>query len=140
MRDPFPRAAALALALVAVSTTGCKSSDKGPDCKAVAAAYAALQRKEIEKPAGADSTAEQKEQALSLVPLLKEAMVKECEERKWDAPTRRCVVEAATPDDLERCRTRVEGGAPEGVAPPGAAGAPDGAAPAAAPDQKPAAP
>jgi hypothetical protein len=140
MRDPFPRAAALALALVAASTTGCKRSDKGPDCKAVAAAYATLQRKEIDKPVGADSTAQQKEQALSLIPLLKEAMVKECEERKWDATTRRCVVEAATPDDLERCRTRAEGAAPEADAPPGAQGAAEGAAPAAAPDQNPASP
>lgn len=67
-------------------------------------------------------------------------MVKECEERKWDAPTRRCVVDAATPDKLERCRTRAEGAAPEADAPPGGKGAAEGAAPAATPDQKPASP
>jgi len=120
MRELFTRAAALALALVTVSATGCKGRDKGPDCKAVAASYATLQQKEIEKPYTAPSAegtpgptaAQQKEQALSLIPLLKEAMVKECEEKKWDVATRRCVVEAATPDDLERCHTQAEAIAP----------------------------
>jgi hypothetical protein len=126
------RALVLAVAAVGVALAGgagCKGGGKSgaPDCKAVAAAYATLQRKEIEKPAGAAAAAAasadgaaqkdaaaQKDKALSLIPLVKEALVKECEEKKWTAETRRCAVAAASMDDLERCRTHPE--APEAPA------------------------
>jgi hypothetical protein len=121
------------LALTAAALTGgagCKGGDGAPDCKAVGASYASLQQREIEKaaatPGAPPGTREQKEQALSLIPVLKEAMVKECEEKKWEGETRRCVVGAKTPDDLERCRTRKEEeepaaeGAGEGTAGEGA--------------------
>ncbi len=77
------RAGAHALSLaLAVLAVGCKGKDSAPDCKAVAAAYATLQRQEIEKPSGAASAAsaaaasetarqeaeKQKQQALSLIP------------------------------------------------------------------------
>jgi hypothetical protein len=123
------------LALLALAGgAACKGGDRAPDCKAVGAAYATLQQHEIEKAAataGAPPGArEQKQEALSLIPLVKEAMVKECEEKKWDGETRRCVVGAKTPDDLERCRTRKDepaaesapGDAPGETAPAGAAG------------------
>jgi hypothetical protein len=129
MRDSTPRARAVFLAPAALAaalapgSAGCSGGDKAPDCKAVGAAYASLQQREIEKPYPAApppgapaATAEQKEQALSLIPLLKEAMVKECEDKKWGGQTRRCVVEARTPDDLERCRTRAELAPPEAPA------------------------
>lgn len=114
LRRAIPLALALAAPALALGGAGCKRG-KAPDCKAVGAAYATLQQQEIEKPFSSPpapgappATAEQKEQALSLIPLLKETMVKECEEKKWSGETRRCVVEAKTPDDLERCRTRKE--------------------------------
>lgn len=111
IRRASPRALVLALAGLALcAATACKGGD-GPDCKAVGAAYASLQRNEIEKPAAAGGSAaakQQREQALSLIPLVKETMVKECQDKKWNAETRRCVVAAKSPDDLERCRTRPE--------------------------------
>ena len=57
--DPARRRARLSLAL-AMLAVGCKGKDSAPDCKAVAASYATLQRKEIEKPTGtaANSTSE----------------------------------------------------------------------------------
>jgi hypothetical protein len=152
MRHRIPRAVARArvfvLALVlgagAGAGTGCKGGRSGaPDCKAVAAAYATLQRKEIDKPAGAataDSAAQkeaaaQKDKALSLIPMVKEALVAECEQKKWTAETRRCAVAAATMDDLERCRTRPEEPAEPAAADKGGATAPAGepATPAADP-------
>lgn len=152
MRYTITRAGALALSLsLAVLAVGCKGGNSAPDCKAVGAAYATLQRQEIEKPSGAASAAaasetarqdadKQKQQALSLIPLVKEAIVAECEQKKWTAETRRCAVAARTPDDLERCRTRAdepaqaadEGGA-EGAAPAKAGEA----APASAPETAP---
>lgn len=123
MRNRITRAGAhvlsLALAALAIGAAGCKGEDSAPGCKAVGAAYATLQRQEIEKPAGAASAAaaseavrqeatKQKEQALSLIPLVKEAIVAECEQKKWSAEIQRCAVAARTPDDLERCRTRAE--------------------------------
>jgi hypothetical protein len=135
----------LAAALAGVAQAGCRGGD--PDCKAVGAAYASLQQGEIEKPSSAgpplpgaaSPSKEQKEQALSLIPLLKEAMVKECEEKKWSAETRRCVVAARTPDDLERCQTSPEEAeAPDEAAaeePAGEAGkAPEAPAPAPKPE------
>jgi hypothetical protein len=126
-------------ALIALGAAGCKGGSSVPDCKAVGAAYASLQRQEIEKPAGAAATAaageqarqgaaKQKEQALSLIPLVKEAIVAECEQKKWSDETRRCAVAAQTPGDLERCRTRPE---------PQEAEAPAPAAPAKAPETAP---
>jgi hypothetical protein len=116
------RAFSLALAALALGAlSGCKGGDQGPDCKAVGAAYATLQRQEIEKAAKGSAAAassaavKQKEEALSLLPLLKEAMVKECQEKKWNEVTRRCVVDARTPEDLERCSTRAEEPAAQGA-------------------------
>jgi hypothetical protein len=123
MRYRITRAGALALslalvALVALGAGGCKGGGaSAPDCKAVGAAYASLQRQEIEKPAAAAAAAGQtagqeaareKQKALSLIPLVKEAIVAECQQKQWPAETRRCAVEAQTPNDLERCRTRPE--------------------------------
>lgn len=119
MRHRITRAGAHALSLgLAMLAVGCKGKDSAPDCKAVGAAYATLQRQEIEKPTGTASTAtsetarqeadKQKQHALSLIPLVKEAVVAECQQKKWTAETRRCAVAAKTPDDLERCRTRPE--------------------------------
>jgi hypothetical protein len=119
MRNRITRAGAHALSLaLATFAVGCKGGDSAPDCKAVGAAYATLQRQEIEKPTGSASAAasetlrqdadKQKQQALSLIPLVKEAIVAECEQKKWTAEARRCAVAATTPDDLERCRTRPE--------------------------------
>jgi hypothetical protein len=114
------RALSVALAtLVLGGLCGCKGGDQGPDCKAVGAAYATLQRQEIEKAAktsaASSAAVKQKEEALSLLPLLKEAMVKECQDKKWNEVTRRCVVDARTPDDLERCSTRAEEPAAQGA-------------------------
>ena len=148
MSCTITRAGALALSLaLAVLAVGCKGKDSAPDCKAVGAAYATLQRQEIEKPSSAAAAAgaseaarqdadKQRQQALSLIPLVKEAIVAECEQKKWTAETRRCAVAARTPDDIERCRTRpdepAEGGA-EGAAPAKAGEA----APASAPETAP---
>ncbi len=146
MRHRITRAGAHALSLaLAMLAVGCKGKDSAPDCKAVGASYATLQRQEIEKPSGtaATSTSEtarqeadkQKQHALSLIPLVKEAIVAECQQKKWTAETRRCAVAAKTPDDLERCRTRPEEPA-EGAA--GEAPAKAGeAAPAKAPETAP---
>lgn len=146
MRHWITRACAHALSLaLAMLAVGCKGKDSAPDCKAVGASYATLQRQEIEKPSGtaATSTSEtarqeadkQKQHALSLIPLVKEAIVAECQQKKWTAETRRCAVAAKTPDDLERCRTRPEEPA-EGAA--GEAPAKAGeAAPAKAPETAP---
>lgn len=146
MRHRITRAGAHALSLaLAMLAVGCKGKDSAPDCKAVGASYATLQRQEIEKPTGtaATSTSEtarqeadkQKQHALSLIPLVKEAIVAECQQKKWTAETRRCAVAAKTPDDLERCRTRPEEPA-EGAA--GEAPAKAGeAAPAKAPETAP---
>ncbi len=152
MRYRITRAGAhvlsFALAALAIGAAGCKGEDSGPGCKAVGAAYATLQRQEIEKPAGAASAAaasetarqeaaKQKQQALSLIPLVKEAIVAECEQKKWTAETRRCAVDARTPDDLERCRTRAEEPEPaaEGEAAPAKTGGEP--APAKAPETAP---
>jgi hypothetical protein len=150
MRNRITRAGAHALSLaLATFAVGCKGGESAPDCKAVGAAYATLQRQEIEKPTGTASTAasetlrqdadKQKQQALSLIPLVKEAIVAECEQKKWTAETRRCAVAAKTPDDLERCRTRPDEpaeGAGESEAPAKAGEA----APARAPETAPPAP
>jgi hypothetical protein len=150
--------ATLPLTVVALGIviTGCRSGDRAPDCKAAGAAYAPLLQREIEKAgvgaAGADpaTAAKERDEALSLVPIIKEALVAECEEKKWSGEVRRCVVGARTPDDLERCRTRLDS---EAAAPPpaGAPGeedtsgkgpTPDTARPATPPasDQKPKSP
>jgi hypothetical protein len=146
MRHRITRAGAHALSLgLAMLAVGCKGKDSAPDCKAVGAAYATLQRQEIEKPTGTAATAasetarqeadKQKQHALSLIPLVKEAIVAECQQKKWTPETRRCAVAAVTPDDLERCRTRPEEPA-EGAA--GEAPAKAGeAAPAKAPETAP---
>ncbi|HYU15894.1 MAG TPA: hypothetical protein VEL05_07480 [Candidatus Acidoferrum sp.] len=110
-----PRITTFALALTITLAAGCRGGDKPPDCQAVGAAYATLQQKEIEKPYAGSASAgapgrgdDEKAKALSLLPVLKEAMVKECEEKKWTSEMRRCVALATTMDELERCQTRAE--------------------------------
>lgn len=126
--------------LIALGAAGCKGNASAPDCKAVGAAYASLQRQEIEKPAAAaaaagageaarQGAAKQKEQALSLIPLVKEAIVAECEQKKWSDETRRCAAAAQTPSDLERCRTRPELQEAEAPAPSAPATSPETAPP-----------
>ena len=153
MRHSIKRACAMALGLGALALGGCKGGDGSPDCKAVGAAYATMVRAEVEKeqagqtaPAGeqADQQDPQqapqqdqkkdKEKALSLIPLLKEAMVEKCAEEKWSGETRRCVTAARTRDDLERCRTRPE----EEAAEEAPAAGDKGGAPAKAPESAPA--
>jgi hypothetical protein len=116
------RAFAIAIAaLVLGGLWGCKGGDQGPDCKAVGAATATLLRQEIEKAArtsaaaGSSAAAKQKQEALSVIPQVKEATVKECQDKKWNEVTRRCVVDARTPDDLERCSPRAEQPAAQGA-------------------------
>ena len=147
MRHRITRAGAHALSLgLAMLAVGCKGKDSAPDCQAVGAAYATLQRHEIEKPTGTASAAasetarqgadKQKQYALSLIPAVKEAIVAECQQKKWTAEARRCAVAAKAVDDLERCRTRPEEPAEEagGDDAPAKAGE---AAPAKAPETAP---
>lgn len=146
MRHSIKRACAMALGLGALALGGCKGGDGSPDCKAVGAAYATMVRAEVEKepaataapgqtaPDGQQDGKNDKEQALSLIPLLKEAMVEKCAEEKWSGETRRCVTAARTRDDLERCRTRPE----EEAAEEAPAAGDKGGAPAKAPESAPA--
>lgn len=116
----------------ALAAAGCGGRGEGPDCKAAAAAYASLLQGELEKSytaataSGAPEAAmADKKKALSLIPLAKESIAKECTEKKWDREARRCITEARTADDLERCqvRTPAELGEPAGgEAPAPAAG------------------
>jgi hypothetical protein len=116
----------------ALAAIGCRGGGEGPDCKAAAAAYASLLQDELEKSytaanaAGAPEAASaDKKKALSLIPLAKESIAKECTEKKWDREARRCIADARTADDLERCQVRkpTELGEPAGgEAPAPAAG------------------
>lgn len=145
MRHSIKRACAMTLGLGAIALGGCKGGDGSPDCKAVGAAYATMVRAEVEKelagqtaPAGEQADQQDpkkdKEKALSLIPLLKEAMVEKCAAEKWTGETRRCVTAARTRDDLERCRTRPE----EEAAEEAPAAGDQGGAPAKAPESAPA--
>jgi hypothetical protein len=132
MRDTIARALAGALAVVmpvALGLAGCGGRRESPDCRAVGAAYATLLQRELDKPTSAapaagapEAAAEDREKALSLIPLTKETIVTECTDKNWAGEVRRCVVAAKTVDDLERCHVRKP---PEPAAAPAAAGSSD---------------
>jgi hypothetical protein len=118
-----------AAAALTVTTSACKGGKGEADCKAAANAYATVLRASVQQ----DSKSEEKKaQALSIIPTLKDEMIKTCEREKWPAQQRACFATAKIKGDLERCMARApaaeaeaEAEAEQPAAPEGGAARPD---------------
>jgi hypothetical protein len=94
----------LLVVLAVAGSIACNKKSDAPDCKAAASSYAALVKQQIDRDTAAGDDAENRRaQALSLIPSLKDEMVKACEKNKWSEGTRLCIRNARAAADLPHC-------------------------------------
>jgi hypothetical protein len=90
---------ATVLATALVAGAGCKKKEREVDCGMAGKAWVELAHHQLE----VDGDAERRAKAEALVPALREELVKRCSDEGWSLVTRRCIVDARSPAELERC-------------------------------------
>jgi hypothetical protein len=89
---------ALILAALIATVGSCKKS-REIDCGMAAKGWVELVHRQLLS----DQDAEGQAKATAVVPALREELVKRCREDGWSLQARRCIADAQTPADLERC-------------------------------------
>jgi hypothetical protein len=102
----------------ALAVGACRRGPPEVDCGAAGRAWVELVHKELE----AEDPARRAE-ANAIVPALREELVKRCKDDAWSPAIRRCVADARSPAELERCQPPAASAPPTvEVAPPPSGG------------------
>lgn len=101
-----PRVSLAILLVVVLAAGGCKRNPDAPPCGAVGATFLALSKDALSR-ATLDSDQDMRRAVEDQLPAMRDALVHACDDSKWSAAVRQCLVQAKDHVAFQACEQQL---------------------------------